>query len=501
MRSTKERRWIAAVVAVAFLLRLFQSFLRWDEIALAYAAYQEPFVATAQQGDLLGLMGTYYGLHPPLYSLFFLVLGGLWGAPAAWLLFSAAVSAAAVWWVGLLGGIAAAAILAVDPLQIAYAGEVNNYPLLVCWVAMMFWATEHAVRGRGIRWLVLSGILAAWTHILGAVVLGVCLVRVLLRNRREALQASALCALGILPVAWKVWGLIGSGSTYGQEGLDWSIVGAGIHDKVGLWWLIILPASVAAWSGRRVLALQAAALFVVILVLIAAGVAAPHQQPYWLILGPPIALLVGSLPKAVPWLVAAAGLFSIGPELSSRMGDLREDLSRERAIDLVLTRAGESDAIWLVAPALEPDDDKRATSDVLWRFSPFSSAPAWRGPDDSFDFADPRYGQPRVFGQRVVHSSVDVVQGTIEEGCQRVYEEAEAFRESVGWHLEANRRVWVVLYNHSPACDMLGGLRWAMKPFLLADLSPADPSESCMAVGEDRGLGRDWLCVIEGRRE
>lgn len=501
MSGWRERRWLVAIVGVAFLLRLVQALLRWDEIALAYAAYQEPFVMTAQEGDLLGMLSTYYGLHPPFYSLLFWAMNGLWGAPAAWLLFSASVSAAAVWWVGLLGGAAAAALLAVDPLQIAYSGEVNNYPLLVLLVSMMFWFSERAARGRGIRGLVVVGILAGWTHLLGVAVFGICLARVFHRDRQAALRAAGASGLGLLPVAWQVWGLAGSGGTYGQEGLDWSLVGSGLREKVGAWWLILVPAAVASWRGRRVLGWQTAAIVVTILGLIAVGVAAPHQQPYWLVLGPPVALLVASLRGPVPWLIACFGLFTVSPELGTRMDKLREDLSRDRAIDRALAKAERSDAIWLVAPALEPDDDKRATSDVLWRFSPFTAAPSWRGPGDSFDFADPRYGQPRMLGGRVVHTSVDVVQGTIEEGCQRTFEEADAFRESVGWHLEEGRHVWVVLYNHAPACGMPEGLRWAMQPFQLTDLDPSDSGERCAMVGEDRGLGRDWICRIEGHRE
>jgi len=236
-------------------------------------------------------------------------MGAIWAAPAAWLLFSAVVSTAAVWWVGLLGGAAAAALLAVDPLQIAYAGEVNNYPLLVFLVALLFWFTEQALRGRGIRGLVCVGILAGWTHLLGAVVLAVCLARLCFRERALALRTAAICALGLLPVAWEVWQLAGSGGTYGQEGLAWSQVGSGVRDKVGAWWLILIPAGVAGWRSRRALGLQSAVLFVIILVLIAAGIAAPHQQPYWLILGPPVALLVASLRGPIPWFIAAFGLF------------------------------------------------------------------------------------------------------------------------------------------------------------------------------------------------
>ena len=422
----------------------------------------------------------------------------LWSAPVLWLLFSASVSAGAVWWVGRIGGPAAAALLAVDPLQIAYAGEINNYPLLVFWVALILWTSERVLKGRGVKSFVAVGILAGWTHLLGAVIFGVALVRVFLRDRRLALRAGAVWAVCLAPVAWRVMQLVGDGGTYGQTGLDWGQVAAGIHQKAGWWVVLVLPAGFAGVRLKQALGGMALALLCGILALISLGIAAPHQQPYWLVLGPFVALLVASIRGPLPWVLAGAGLLTVGPDLLSRSHQLRSEITRERAVDRVLEEAGAADALWLVSPALEPDDDKRATSDVLWRFSPFSSAPSWRGPDNSFDFADPRYGHPREFGGRIVHSSVDVVQGRIEEGCQRIFEEADAFRKAVGWHLDAGRNVWVVLYDHGPACDMMGGLKWAMEPFSLRDLSPEDPSQSCRPIGEDRGLGRDWYCVIEG---
>jgi len=111
-----------------------------------------------------------------------------------------------------------------------------------------------------------------------------------------------------------------------------------------------------------------------------------------------------------------------------------------------------------------------------------------------------RFGQPRVWGQRVVHSSVDLVEGEIQAGCQRSFSSAEAFEAAAGWHLAAGKRLWVILYDHSPACDMPGGMDWAFRNFHLGELSPDDPTSPCLWVGEDLGLGRDRLCVVEGHR-
>ena len=253
-----------------------------------------------------------------------------------------------------------------------------------------------------------------------------------------------------------------------------------------------------AWRHERALGGVAFGLLATLVALIAIGVAAPHQQPYWLVLGAPVALLVASNRGVLPWFVSGLGLLGLLGSLSGRVLEIRDDLGRERAVDRAIAEARPSDAFWLVSPALQPDDDKTATSSVLWRFSPWTSAPAWHGTPGSFEYANPQYGQPRVFGGRVVHTSVDIVQGSIQEGCLRDFEEARAFREAVGWHLEEGRRVWVVLYDHSPACEMPEGVDWAMEPFQLVDLAPDSAEESCTWVGEDMGLGRDRLCLIGG---
>jgi hypothetical protein len=481
---------------VAFLLRFVQACLRWDEIALAYAAYQQPFVDAVWAGDL-GAWANFHGLHPPLYSLFFLLLDALWGAPGAWLLFSAIVSTAAVWVVGRSAGLAAAAILAVDPLQIAYAGEVNNYPLLVLLVTLVLWSGERAKSGGSTTALLICGILASWTHFLGGLVFGLFGLQLLRQDRRRGLRVMGIGLLGALPVLIRMLQLAGESGSYGQSGLDVTLIGTGLVEKIGWWWLLVLPAAVGAVRHKRALGWTAFALVVAILSLFALQIAAPHQQPYWLVLGPFVAILVAANPGPLPWLLAVLGLLTVGSSQLNRVGALREDLHRERAIDEALRLAEPMDAFWLVAPALQPDDDKQATSDVLWRLSPWTPAPAFR---QDFEFVDPRFGQPRVWGERVVHTSVDIVEGEILSGCQRRYISSESFESAVGWHLDAGKRLWVILYDHGPACDMPGGMDWALRNFNLGELSPDDPSSPCLWVGENHGLGRDRLCVVESRR-
>ena len=92
-----------------------------------------------------------------------------------------------------------------------------------------------------------------------------------------------------------------------------------------------------------------------------------------------------------------------------------------------------------------------------------------------FEFADYRYGQPRLFDGRVTHQTTDL--------------NAEITAEVIDWHLAAARKVWFVLYDHGPADDYPGMLAETLSPFLTR----------CEWVGGDVGLGVDQLCVVEGR--
>ena len=447
-----DRRKLLAVVLVALALRLVRAGLRWDEICLAYAAYQQPWPEQ-------GLM-TFFGLHPPGYSLVFWLLPS---SPAAWLGFSALCGVAAVWLVGRIGGWAAAAFLAVDPLQLAYAAEVNNYPLLVLCIAAALHEHHHK------RWwgLALVGVAAGWTHLLGGFAVGLVALTGF-RRPRETAATLAVMALGCLPVVVVASGLAGGEGTYGQGGLDVAALVQGLWDKAG-WWLLTWPLALALAPRRAglVLAMGAAVLGVMLL-----GIAASHQQPYWLVLGPPMALMFSHTSGARGWLskgVPVLGLLLVVPAEFNAVKELRRNLDRERAIDVALVVSSPGDALWLLKPALKVDDDKTAWSDVFWRFSPWSPMPEWTG---DFEYVDYRYGQPRLIEGRVVHGSTDLA--------------PEVVPEVVRAHLDAGRGVWFVLYDHGPANDYPGRMAGVLQGF----------ETDCEWVGEDVGLGIDQLCEV-----
>ncbi|MCA9711778.1 MAG: hypothetical protein KDK70_38435 [Myxococcales bacterium] len=434
------------VVAGALLLRVLRAALRWDEIALAYAAYQQAWL----DGGWL----TFHGLHPPGYSLIFALLPA---SAAAWLLWSALCSAGAVWLVGRAAGVGAAVVLAVDPLQLSYAAEVNDYPQLVLLCA----ACLHE-RGRG-RWLGLAvcGVLAGWTHLLGGLFAGLCALS--LADRRAAGRVLAVLAVGCAPVLWSALELAGAASTYAQGGLEVGALLRGLWDKGGPWaWTWGLALILGRDRGIQAILVV---LGLAVLGLMQLGIADAHQQPYWLVLGPLAAVSLGRW----GWWIAPLGLAWAVPREVEAVAGLRAGLARERAVDVALAESRPGDVLWLLKPALKVDDDKTAWSDVLWRIPPWTAMPAWTG---GFEYADYRYGQPRVLLGRVVHTSTDL--------------DPEVVPAVIRAHRAAGRRVWVVLYDHGPADDYPGLVRRVL----------GDLAAGCRWVGEDVGLGTDLLCKV-----
>jgi hypothetical protein len=473
--SARRGPLLWAVVAVALVLRGLRAVQRWDEIALAYAAYWQAWGDAVAGGDWGAALTTFTGLHPPGYALMLHLVDAVSGhRPVAWLLLSVACSVGAVWVVGRLAGAAAAAVLALDPFQLAYCAEINNYPLLVLAVALCLAGQERVRRGGSVWFLVAAGVLAGWTHLLGGLVAGLCLLSV--GTWRVRLAGLAALAVGTGPVVVLALGLAGEESTFSQSGLDWGVIGTGLWTKSGPWLALLVP---AAWACRR-RPERAVVLFgtvAAIGLLTALQITAPHQQPYWVATGPSLAVALGG---GLPWVAAAAAVGGLAglPAEAERLQRLGADLERERAVDQVLEQLAPGDALWLLAPALMPDDDKTMTSDVLWRFSPWSPAPAWRGPssasagEPAFEFADYGFGQPRVFDGVVVHSSTDLW--------------PEQLDQVLAWHLGAGHAVWFVLYDHGPAADYPGLLQRHLAAY---DAVP-------MPSGDDVGLGRDYVVRV-----
>ncbi len=460
------------MVVLALLLRLVRAGLRWDEIALAYAAYQHAWVQAFVELDVAGMLTRWVGLHPPLYSLLFGLTERVWGAPLGWLLLGVLASTGAVWLVGRAHGVGAALVLAVDPLQLAYTAEVNNYPLLVLMVAGLLHARARCAAGGSAVWLAVWGLAACWTHLLGGLVAGF-VTLTLLRRWREALAVLVALAVGSAPLVAKALALMASESTFGQAGLQLDVLWHGLDAKLGAWIVVWGTAGLAALRWRQLGFIWWASGGAIVGMLIV-GVAAAHQQPYWLVLGPPGAVLAALALRRGVVLVGLGGLVLVVPEMLDQLSEVRDGLARERGIDAVLEAAGPRDAIWLLAPALKPDDDKTATSDVLWRLPPWRPMPAWQG--RSFEFADYGFGQPRLVGERVVHTTTDLWR--------------EQLDAVVRWHLADGRALWFVLYDHGPANAYDVKLQNALRPYVT----------SCSEHGAHPTMGPDLVCRVEAIR-
>ncbi len=420
-----------AVVALAAALRLPRALTRWDEVAWQYATYNHPTLAALQDGRWADALTGFAGLHPPLYPLVHSLLSWVWPAPLLWLLVSAAASTSAVA-LTLRGGRLAALLLACGAVQLAYAAEVNNYPLTALVVAAAWWARDRVACGRPWWELGVVGVVAVWTHGLAGWVAAVAAVTL---GPAVALRVGSLMALAVAPLLPELHALATEPGTFRQPPVKLAPILADIQARFGGWWLLLLP--VAALGARRrpalALGLIATEGFVVALQL--AGVAAPHQFPYHLAAGVPLA-----------WLVAA-GVEGTGPRRSGVLGlvlgvcalqagsSLWLDgralaaiaLDPPRAVDTALAEAEPGDAIVLLTPPRTPDDDKRASSPVLWRLRPWQPLPPVR--PYAMDYGDHRHGQPRDAGGVAVY----------------LHEEPRATLDQV---IAAHPRTWIVVYDH-----------------------------------------------------
>jgi len=483
------------VLGGAIVLRLGRAVSRWDEVAVAYAAYQFPVREALT--DWAQLPSAFVGLHPPLYGVLHGIVEWAWPAPAAFLGLSVLASMVAVLCVGKLGeaaggpqaGLRAAALAATAPVSLHYAAEWNNYPLLLGLVAALYWAWWEADRNSARWWIVaVIGVLLGWTHLLGGLLVGAVLVALTLRDRGAGLRASAAVAIGTLPVLISAVRLALDGSTFNQPEI---LVGASLVDfwaRFGPWPWLVGALAIFGGIAHRQLAAQWAFGFLSICGMVVLSIAAPHQFPYWTVLMPLVAVLAalaggedlrpeyrwrGKLGYAVWALVAAQALVALGA-MGRDAARIDADLALTRAIDVALSESLPGDAIWLVSPALEPDDDKRAISSVLWRVQPWRRFPAVRPFD--FDYTDYQFGQPRAFNERSVYTFTDFW--------------ADRMDRVLAHHVEAGQSVWVVLYDHGPAHRYPERLAHLLRPWMHSDRTVG---------GDPWGLGVDRLVHVTAR--
>ena len=394
------RRRATLILGGALLLRLLRALCRWDEWALHYSGYHQGTEQALLSLDLRGALTIWSGLHPPLYSILHSLGSIIWPAPISWLVFSALCSAGAVLAVlkirdasvALLAGL----LLATDPVQLHYAAEVNNYPLMVATIGLAWWAHSHD------RWAILavSGVLAAWTHVLGGLAVG--LLALTGPHRWRVLGLMAIGSLPLLPTAVT---LLSDQGSRAQPPLLLGETFADALDRFKGRFLLCLPALCIGMWRKPHLALVWGGTAAAWAGLVLAGLAAPHQLSYALALGIPAAVLIAG-GATNSWIRAAVllacGLSVVGMAGNDlrRLRDLAQGGDGAVAAAQVIEQSAPGDAIVLVRGLDEQDDDKRHTSAVLWRFHPWEAMPAV----PSTDLAPHAAGNPRTWRGRTLYT-------------------------------------------------------------------------------------------------
>jgi len=402
--DVRLRPLLIGALSLGVCLRVLRIPARWDEVGWLYAAYYAPTVAALRAGDWAGALG-FVGLHPPLYSLLHAAIEIAWPAPIAWLLLSAACSLGAVAWASRTGrdpleGALAAWVLALGPVQIAYAAELNNYPLTALVIAAVLAGRQRAAEGRGVFLLAAAGAAACWTHGLAGWVAGLCAVSLGRRGLPALIAMAAACA----PLAPEILALVADESTYKQPPVLLGAMLGTYCARFGFAWLFLLPFAAGGARRRPALGIIWAATAALIIGLQAAHIAAPHQYPYYLALGVIGAPLVaaGAASTRARWLLAAIALIQgLGMGALDVVGLAALRQQPDEAMAAALAEAGPEDAVYLVAPSWTDDDDKRLTSRPLTRVSLWRPLPAVTPYDFAYD--NFRHGQPRLSGDTVIY--------------------------------------------------------------------------------------------------
>lgn len=321
------RVWGAGIVALAALLTLTRLPFRWNQIALAYAAYFREYRHIIEVDGWPAAFTTFVGIHPPAYSLLFLSM--MESAPLTWFLVSGAFSVAAVICVFLTGRtrsedlflpVTAGLLLATSPHRLAYALEPNNYPLLLLATAAACLGFARWVRG-GSPWPLLAvTVLGLWTHALFVTVPVAQALAVWpdVRLRRASLAGLGIAFVGCLPLLPAVLGAAGSTVNEAPPVIDvlaalFVVLPRRYGTLVAAWTLVglaVLGAGVARADvvGRSWILQLGVGLAVLVFALLR-GTASTWQFPYYLVLLPPLLLL------AATGVIRAGQLWQLGVPL------------------------------------------------------------------------------------------------------------------------------------------------------------------------------------------
>ena len=433
MKLDDKTRAVAIVGAVSVLagaLTLTRLPFRWNQIALAYAAYFREYRRVIDLEGWTAAFTTFVGIHPPAYSLLFLTMmdssprtwfavSGVFSVLAAALVVLAARTADRSW---LVAG-AAGLLLATSPHRLAYSLEPNNYPLLLLAVAASCLAFARWQRGRGGPLVLLAvTVLGLWTHALFVTVpLAQALALWPNRERRRpvllGLGAAFLLCLPLVPAVLSAAGaainpappfgdvlsalFVELPGRYGAALAAWGVVAlAGFG--------VALPGRVEGSEGRDPVVLswmlQVGIGGAVLVLALARGPAATWQFPYYVLLLPPVFLLAARPLGSSPFLKGLAAV-ALGTILVTNLGwavaesnQARAAWSRAHLSHSLVDRAVEH---WIPGSSLVaihfPDysDDDKDALDPAFAHIPMGLPIELTDPQvPTLVGADPYWGQP-----------------------------------------------------------------------------------------------------------
>lgn len=336
---------------------------------------------------------------------------------------------------------------------------------------------------------------------------------------RKSIEGLLWAGVGVtllsLPLIGSVLELMGRGSTYHNEGPQGlalvKSLAEGLAGRFGSWPALLLFAGLVArgfWITLQNPVTRGAGLALgvqlltlpFIVAMVRLGIAAGHQFPYYVLCIPSAVVLAAvggtrldglhlrfrGVPRlALGGLVLAQLAFGAAElwdavwthrAYASRPHAMRAQQETEPppagALSPSMPEGGDSSVLWLIAPPLYEDDDKRSFDPVYLELSPWQSCRFYQPPDFPFEFVDYRFGQPFRCeslnrGTRILYTFTDVYTSTMPLILRH--------------HLHNRQPVDIVLYDIEGAPSLLPRLQRVLE----------------FTPGSCRQVGTTWLCRVE----
>ena len=333
-----ERRWIAGITLVALALRVFHlehKSLNGGDEPFSFALAQRPLV------EMFELFG--FEANGTIYSILLWPLVRI--SEAEWMLRLPALAAGVLavpvlWWAGreLVGpraGLAAAALLALNPMAVFHSQYARPFSLVVLFAGISFAALSVALHEQRPRWWVLyvaATALAAYANAVTAAILVPAHLLLVMSRRRDAMRTwlISLAGIGVALIPLAIGLAIARGrrdplywlEKPGLRDLDIAAqdFSTGFSESKPLAALtLLLLGVVAIWASRRTErwsllappAVVAWGLLPVALLFLAAQVTPVFRSAYAIAALPGVLLLVAAMLDHLPRAAARAGLAAL----------------------------------------------------------------------------------------------------------------------------------------------------------------------------------------------